>query len=153
MNAFNKRFYACIALIFLVFTAISFENKNLIFFPIFAIFVGVLYWILSKKRQKFTNLKLICVLLLCASLLGVLSSRVQIIQNNSTIEKHSGEHKISGYVIEVASNYSFASEYIVRVEETDGKKSKFDLVGELWTLPLEILPFFVFPERLAGTNR
>ena len=128
MNVFNKRFYACIALIFLVFTAISFEIKNLIFFPIFAIFVGILYWILSKRRQKFTNLKLVCVLLLCASLLGVLSSRVQIIQNNSTIEKHSGEHKISGYVVEVSSNYSFASEYIVRVEEIDGKSINFDLV-------------------------
>ena len=128
MNVFNKRFYTCIALIFLVFTAISFEIKNLIFFPIFAIFVGVLYWILSKRRQKFTNLKLVCVLLICASLLGVLSSRVQIIQNNSVIEKHSGEHKISGYVVEVASNYSFTSEYIVRVEEIDETKTHFDLV-------------------------
>ena len=128
MNMFNKRFYTCIALIFLVFTAISFEIKNLIFFPIFAIFVGILYWILSKRRQKFTNLKLVCVLLICASLLGVLLSRVQIIQNNSVIEKHSGEHKISGYVVEVASNYSFTSEYIVRVEEIDETKTHFDLV-------------------------
>ena len=128
MNVFNKRFYACIALIFLVFTEISFENKNLIFFPIFAIFLVVFYLIMSKRRQKSSNLKLVCLLLLCSAILGILSSRLHIFKNDLMVDKYSGEHTVSGYVVEVSSHQSFIGEYVVRVEKIDDKKVNFDMV-------------------------
>lgn len=138
MNVFNKRFFVCIALILLGFTAISFKIKNLIFFPIFVVMVGVFWLIMSKRRKKFTNLRLFCILLLCASLLGVLSSRVLVLKNKTMVERHSGEHTISGYVLEVSSSQNFASEYVARVEAIDNKKVNFDIVlvcdykGELY---------------------
>ena len=128
MNAFSKRYFVCIALIFLIFTAISFDIKKLIFFPIFTLSVTVFYFILSKNKQKHKNLKLVTWLMLGAAILGVACSCSLQITNNKKIEKYSGEHTITGYVKEVSSSYSFMSEYVVRVERIDGKKVNFDAV-------------------------
>lgn len=128
MNAFNKRFFVCIALIYLGFTAISFKIKNLIFFPIFALILGIFYIILSKRRKKSANLQLVCILLLFSAMMGIISSRILVIKNNSAIEKYTGEHTVSGYVLEVTSSQNFMCEYVVRVEALDGEKAGFNMV-------------------------
>ena len=128
MNAFNKRFFVLIALIFLGFTAISFKKINLIFFPIFVIFIGIFYFVASKFKKQNKNLKLFCILLVCASILGILCSNLLVLKNNKVVEKYTGEHIISGYVAEVSSNQSYMSEYVVRVEAVDYQKVSIDLV-------------------------
>ena len=128
MNAFNKRYFVWISLILLGFSAISFEIKNLILFPVFAIFLAVLYFILSKSRRKSKNLKIICVLLLVAAALGVALPRALILKNELAVKEYSGEHEISGYVSEVSTAENFISEYILHVEGLDGDRVNFDLV-------------------------
>lgn len=128
MNAFSKRFFVCIALIFLIFSAISFKIINLIFFPIFLLLLLVFYFVLSKRKYKGKNLELFTLLLLGASILGVVGSNALVTKNNVMIDKYSGEHDISGYVAEVSSSHSFMCEYVVRVERIDGKRVNFDMV-------------------------
>lgn len=128
MNVFNKRFFACISLVFLGFTAISFKIKNLIFFPAFALILGIFFYIKSKTGKRVKNTRLICLILLGASILGILSSRILVIKNNYMLENYSGEHSISGYVIDVSNSQSFMSEYVVKIEKIDDKKVNFDVV-------------------------
>ncbi len=128
MNVFSKRFFTCIALILLVFTAISFENKNLIFFWIFLIFLAAFYLIVSKTRRKSPNLKLVCLLIMCAAILGTSLSHLLVLKNDLMVKKYSGEHIASGYVVEVSSNQSFMSEYVVRIERIDDKKVNIDVI-------------------------
>ena len=128
MNAFSKRFFVCIALVFLIFSAISFKLINLIFFPIFILLLAIFYFALSKRKNKSKNLTLIPLLLIGASVLGIVGSNALVIKNSRMIEKYSGEHSISGYVLDVSSSHSFMSEYIVKVEKIDGKKVNFDIV-------------------------
>lgn len=128
MNVFNKRFFVFISLVFLGFTAISFEFKNLIFFPIFAISVAVFYLIISKFKKKHKNIRLVCILLLCAAALGVISSQISVATSKRLENKHCGEHTISGYIAEVTSKQNFMGEYVLRVEALDDKKVHFDLV-------------------------
>ena len=128
MNAFGKRYFVVISLVLLVFTAISFEIKNLIFFPLFVFILVILFSLLSKSKNKIKNLRVVFLLLLCAAMLGIFSSRLLVIKNDRMENRYSGQHNISGYVIEVSSNQSFMSEYIVRVESVDSKKVSFDMV-------------------------
>ena len=60
--------------------------------------------------------------------MGIISSNALVIKNNGMIDKYSGEHDISGYVVDVSSSHSFMCEYVVRVEKLDGKKVNFDIV-------------------------
>ena len=128
MNAFEKRFFVCIALVFLVFTAISFEKINLICFPVFLLLLAIFYFIFSKRRGKSKNLKLVTALLIAAAILGIGASNALIIKNDRMVEKYSGEHDISGYVVETSSIHSFMCEYVVHIEELDGKRVNFDMV-------------------------
>lgn len=128
MNAFTKRFFVCISLIFLGFTAFSFQNNILIFFLIFLSFLTVFYFFMSKTKKKYKNLKLVCILLLCASVLGIFCSGVQTLRCNRLVEEYSGEHRVSGYVKEVSVRENFISEYVVNIEELDGKSVNFDMV-------------------------
>ena len=165
MNVFSKRIFVCIALVFLVFTAISFKLINLIFFPAFLFLLSICYFILSKRKTKIQNLRLITILLIGASILGITVSNALVIKNNRMIEKYSGEHEISGYVIEVSSSHSFMCEYIVHVERLDGKKVNFDMVlvsdyqcelyrGDFFSLEGQISPLASYKNTtyLKNTN-
>ena len=128
MNAFSKRFFVCISLILLGFTAISFEMKNLIFFSLFCVLLVIFYLILSRCKVKFQNLRLLCLLLFLAALLGVGSTCAFRLKNDYLVEEYSGKHTISGYVQEVSTEESFMSEYIVKIENVDDKKASFDMI-------------------------
>ncbi len=128
MNAFNKRFFLWIALIFLGFTAISLKIKNYLIFPSFVAFIVIFGFVLSKSRRKKNNLKLMCALLIAAALLGSLCPVLLSKENERKVEKYTGMHNISGYVLEVSTSENFASEYILRVEQLDKEKASFDLV-------------------------
>ena len=164
MNAFGKRYFVVISLVLLVFTAISFEIKNLIFFPLFVFILVILFSLLSKFKNKIKNLRVVFLLLLCAAMLGIFSSRLLVIKNDRMENRYSGQHNISGYVIEVSSNQSFMSEYIVRVESVDSKKVSFDMVlvadyqcdlsrGDFFALTGNLLPLDEYDELIYLKNK
>ena len=164
MGAFKKRFFVCIALIFLGFTAISFEIKNLIFFPIFAFSVVVFYVIMSKSRNQTKNLKLICCLLILAAIMGTVLPQTLIQRNENVIKRYSGEHRIEGYVKDVSYMKSFMCEYVVRVEKADGKSARFEMVlvadyacelseGDSFALDGEITPLESYDELAYLKNK
>ena len=128
MRVFSKLYFVWFSLIFLMFSGILFDFKNLIFLGAFCFFLAIFWTILRKKGKKTPNINLVALGLLFAALLGAFCSRSLIISNNKKIEKFGGEHYLEGYILEVASREEYASEYILRVENLDGKSEKFDLI-------------------------
>lgn len=157
MNAFNKRFFVPISLIFLGFSALSLKLKILFIFPIFALFLLILFLISSKINRKGKNFKIIVILVVCAAILGVFCSQMQILKNERLEDRYVGAHRITGYVKDVLTNQNFISEYVVRVESVDGKRAGFDLVlvtdylcdlsrGDFFALDGKILPLEDYEE-------
>lgn len=122
MNAFTKRYYVWIALILLAFSWISFNFDAWKIFLIFAIISSVFCIFARKLRKKHKNFTLMCMLLICAALLGTARAQLQISTNEQKIEKYSGEHLISGYVADIASRQGFSTEHIIVIESIDGEK-------------------------------
>ncbi|MBR2381625.1 MAG: ComEC/Rec2 family competence protein [Clostridia bacterium] len=73
-------------------------------------------------------MNVISLCLLISSVLGVLCSRSLVLVNDKRVEEFSGEHLLSGYVLDVASREEYFSEYLVRVEELDKERRSFDLL-------------------------
>lgn len=128
MRLFAKRFFVWFSLIFLAFSGISFDFKNLIFLFIFLFFLALIVAVLRKKGKTTQNLNVIAIGLLVSALMGTFCSRALIISNNKRIEDFSGEHYLEGYILEVSSSEEYASEYILRIENIDGEIQKTDLI-------------------------
>ena len=128
MRAFSKRYMVWISLIFLAFSGISFDNKKLIFLPLFLSIIVIIYLILRKNKEKHKNIALLSLCLVGAALLGVFGSQALLFSNRKKVEKYSGYHLIEGYVSEVSFKEAYACEYVVRVERVDESKASFDLV-------------------------
>ncbi len=128
MNAFSKRYFVWICLIFLAFSLLSYKYPGLIIFLIFSAALGVAYLILRHFRPKVKNLALVCILLAVASLLGALNSTVDLYKKDNLVRKYDGEHEMKGYVAEVLSDESFMGEFVVRIEEVDGERASFTAV-------------------------
>ena len=128
MRLLSKRFFAWFSLIFLVFSGISFDFKNLIFLCAFCILLVTSWAILRKKSKKAQNLNVIAIGLLFAALLGAFTSCGFVFVNNKKMEKLCGEHYLEGYILEVSSSEEYASEYILRVEKLNCENEKFDLI-------------------------
>ena len=128
MRAFSKRYLVWISLILLGFSGFSFNNKNLIFLPLFLLIIGVIYLILRKNKEKHKNLPLVALCLALAAVVGVLGTQALKFSNAKKLEKYEGYHLIEGFVKEVSYSSNYACEYIVKVERVDGKASKFNLI-------------------------
>ena len=128
MLLFSKRYFVWFSLIFLAFSGISFDFKNLIFLFIFLFFLALIVAILRKNGKMTQNLKVIALGLLISALLGAFSSSALMISNNQRIKDFSGEHYLEGYILEVTSCEEYASEYVLRVENIDGENQKIDLI-------------------------
>ena len=123
MNAFAKRYFTWIALIYLAFSLFSYlENKTKIFlFLGFAlIFFAVFAYGLHSKNK---NLTIVSILLAIAALAANISSDISFLHSKSIAEKYRDVHKISGYVREVSADRDFMNELIVKVEGGDEEKA------------------------------
>ena len=128
MEAFSKRYFVLICLIFLAFARFSYNYSGLKIFIIFSIAIGIIYLILRKFRPKTKNLTVICLLLVLSSMIGTLNTSLDMYKNEMLEEKYGGRHEISGYVAEVLSDEVYMGEYVARVEEVDGEKASFTAV-------------------------
>lgn len=128
MNAFSKRYFVWIALIFIVFSMLSFKFGAFAFLFIFCAAVTAIYLLFRKFCRKRQNLNIIFALAICAALVGVINTQVLLFKNESRVEKYSGEREVSGFVLEVASYESYCSELVVRIEEIDGERVAFDAI-------------------------
>ena len=90
MRLLSKRFFAWFSLIFLAFSGISFNFKNLIFLCAFCILLAIFWAILRKKSKKTQNLNVIAIGLLFAALLGAFASCGLVWVNNKKTEKLCG---------------------------------------------------------------
>ena len=128
MNAFAKRYFTWIALIYLAFSLFSYlENKTKIFlFLGFAlIFFAVFAYGLHSKNK---NLTIVSILLAIAALAANISSDISFLHSKSIAEKYRDVHKISGYVREVSADRDFMNELIVKVEGVDEEEASFDII-------------------------
>lgn len=128
MNAFAKRYFIWISLIFLVFTGIFLNKNSLIFFAIFLAIIALLGAVLYYFKRKSKNFKTIFALILLSAVLGSLNATVFLHKNEKIVDEYAGSHKIYGYVAEVSSKERFMSEHIVRIERLDGERVSFDTV-------------------------
>lgn len=128
MNLLGKRYFVIISLIFLGFTGISFVFNGWIFFAIFAFILTFFFLILRNKKKTNKNFNIVLILMLLASLVGVLRTDMLIVNNNSLADKYSGTHDIYGYVSEVSLKSDYITEHIVKVESIDGEKSVLEII-------------------------
>lgn len=133
MNAFKGRYFVPISLVFLTFSAIYAQKINFIFFPIFAISLGVIYAIFRKKRERGANFNTVILLLLIASALGTVRATSLVICEDAIAEKYSGEHTVGGYVCDIAQQEDYYSVITLRAENIDGENVNFKInaVAEL----------------------
>lgn len=122
MNAFAKRYFVWISLIFLGFSWISIKNNSWKIFILFGALVVAFCILFTIFKKIFKKYAVIFILILLASLLGFANGRVLLHVNEEKIERYSGEHIISGYVVDMTSKSGFVSEHVVVIESIDGDR-------------------------------
>ena len=122
MNVFAKRYFVWISLIFLGFSWISIKNNSWKIFIIFAALEVAFYFLFTIFRKIFKNHAVIIILVLLASLIGFSNGRLLLHANEKKIEKYSGEHIISGYIVDMTSKSGFVSEHVAVIESIDGER-------------------------------
>ena len=165
MRAFSKRYLVWISLILLGFSGFSFNEKNLIFLPLFLLILGGIYLILRKNKEKHKNVPLVALCLALAAVVGVFGTQALKFSNAKKVEKYEGYHLIEGFVKEVSYSSDYACEYIVKVERVDGKTSKFNLIiksdyqtelnrGDFFQIDATISATanYIFDENLQNVN-
>ena len=128
MNVFAKRYFACLSLIFLAFSAIPFKYNGFVIFTVFSIISLIIYLLMRKLDEKSKNQNILLILTLIAAFVGTVNSQMNLFKNENMIEKYSGLHTIEGYIKEDLSKEGYLSEQIMHVESVDGKKTSFDAV-------------------------
>ena len=165
MNAFTKRYFTWIALVFLVFSLFSYLDNKIKIFLFFAFFALAFALFLRSLRKKERNLTLVCVLLAAAALIANVSSDINAFRTQKMTEKYLGAHELEGYVREVSGAHEFMSELIVRVERADGEDVSLDMVfvtefgselsrGDFFTASVTVLPLseYTDAEYLRNNN-
>ncbi len=128
MNAFAKRYFMWISLIFLAFSGVFLiELQNKIFISLLAVLAisAALIYCLATKKPKFAS---VFALMLVALTVANVNVHFFLQGKEKEIEKYRGEHKISGYVSETVSKQSFFGEHIIHVESVDGEKASLDII-------------------------
>lgn len=128
MSLFSKRYFVLISLILLGFTYISFSVNGLASFLIFALILGLGYYIYNKKCKKTKNANLIFILLLCAALVGALNTSAIIYKNEYEEEKYSGYHVISGYISDIEKKEAYFTEHAIVIESVDGERAHLEML-------------------------
>ena len=138
MNAFAKRYFVWISLIFLAFLSFFFLNSFLKISFIFLLILGIFVLFLLRKRIRGANTRIVLVLVILAAVLGLVRGGILLIQNGRFVQKYEGEHTVVGYVSSVEADRSFCGELIVRIESIDGESVAADVLmvaegdAELW---------------------
>lgn len=122
LDLLGKRYFVCLALIFLAFSRISFEYSGVKILVVFTLALGIFALILKKIDRKNKNLNIMLCLSLVAACVGVLNTGVLLYGNAVKIEKYVGERHIYGYVASVEQRENFLSEHIVHIESIDGER-------------------------------
>lgn len=128
MNAFSKRYFVWISLIFIAFSILSFFLNSFEIFVIFLAILGTIYLIFRKFGRKKRNFYLIFILAICAALAGIVNTQVLLNGNERRVEKYAGEHTVSGFVVAVSANEDYRSEMVVKIESIDGEGAAIDVV-------------------------
>lgn len=128
MNGFNKRYFLLILLIFIAFLSISLMFNSTIIWIIFAISLAFIFVITKIFKIKRKNLNTILILMLVASIVGVGRAELVSFERDELVEKYTGNHLVSGYVIEVSSSYAYMSESVVKIDSIDGDNTDFESV-------------------------
>ena len=128
MNAFSKRYFVWIALIYLGFSCFSLAFEGWKIFAVFSVFLLILGMALRKFNLKSKNLTVVCILMAIASLISCARAQMMLFNNSAKIDEYSGEHYVSGYISRVEANTNYFSEYVLHVEEVDGESAALDLI-------------------------
>ncbi len=126
MDLLGKRYFVCLALIFLAFSRISFKYSGVKILVVFALVLGIFALILKKLSRKNKNLNIMLCLSLVAACVGVLNTGALLYGNAVKAEKYVGERRIYGYVVSVEQRENYLGEHIVHIESIDGERVSID---------------------------
>ena len=122
MNAFSKRYFILILMIFLLFLFAVIKGALLVSVA-FSFLASVICLVFRKRIGGYSKkLKALIILAIVASLLGGARGELLILKNKGLVEKYSGERVIEGYMLDSSVRYPYMSESIIRIERIDGER-------------------------------